>query len=162
MEIYVSAAKAQRESLENLTKHRPSPNLKRTAQQYGRTELIATSLESSPWRFMTKGWAAETNSLRGHKHTRFYHVVQIFHCSHFTSMQTVAKSTVHFFNSQFTLLSTHEHKKPPHTHRHLFFRMLLVIWLKSVSIDLTATQPSHDTHIFTHTTSPAVPIIMMK
>lgn len=77
MEIYVSAAKAQRESLENLTKHRPSPNLKRIAQQYGRTELIATSLESSPWRFMTKGWAAETNSLGGHKRTRFYHVVQI-------------------------------------------------------------------------------------
>lgn len=32
--------------------------LKRTAQQFGHTQFIATSLESSPQRFITEGWAA--------------------------------------------------------------------------------------------------------
>lgn len=36
--------------------------LKRIAQQFGHTQFIATSLESSPWRFIAKGWAARTEN----------------------------------------------------------------------------------------------------
>lgn len=50
----------------------PTPTLsqlKRIAQHFGQTQFIATSLESSQ-RFMTKGWAAQTDEvLQGHTHT---------------------------------------------------------------------------------------------
>lgn len=49
----------------------PTPTLsqlKRIAQHFGQTQFIATSLESSQ-RFMTKGWAAQTDEvLQGHTH----------------------------------------------------------------------------------------------